>query len=189
MAASPSQVPWSLHAIIAAIVDKLVWICALVPYGAVALLLRIVMSRVFFLAGQEKIRGPHIPLHVGLPGSGFSLLDMTVVLPAQIKDTTLQLFETHYAYAPVPPAAVAYVVTYVEFIAPICLFIGFGTRFAAFGLLALTMLLQIYVAPDLWWSHHVYWVCLLLTLIALGPGSVSIDALLRYLYEREQPVQ
>jgi uncharacterized membrane protein YphA (DoxX/SURF4 family) len=46
------------------------------------------------------------------------------------------------------------------------------------------MLLQVYVAPALWWSHHVYWVCLLLVLVALGPGAASIDALLRYLYKR-----
>jgi uncharacterized membrane protein YphA (DoxX/SURF4 family) len=144
------------------------------------------MTRVFFLAGQDKISGPHIPLHMRLPGFDLALLDWTVVLPAQIKDSTFQLFETHYAGAPVPPAVAAHLVAYAELIAPICLLIGFGTRFAALVLLALTMLLQIYVAPGLWWSHHVYWVCLLLILIALGAGTVSIDALLRYLYQREQ---
>src|SRR3982074_3595923 len=62
MAGGPPGVPWSLHAIIATIVDKLVWFCALLPYGVIALLVRIVMARVFFLAGQDKIRGPRIPL-------------------------------------------------------------------------------------------------------------------------------
>jgi putative oxidoreductase len=184
MAAGTTDVPWSLHAIIAMIVDKLVWFCALLPYGVIALLVRIVMARVFFLAGQDKISGPRIPLHVSLPGSDLTLLDLTVILPAEIKDSTLQLFETQYAYSPVPGAVAAYLVTYAEFVTPICLVIGFGTRFAAFALLAITILLQVYVAPALWWSHHVYWVCLLLVLVALGPGGASIDALLRYLYKR-----
>jgi putative oxidoreductase len=121
---------------------------------------------------------------VSLPGSDLTLLDLTVILPAEIKDSTLQLFETQYAYSPVPGAVAAYLVTYAEFVTPICLVIGFGTRFAAFALLAITVLLQVYVAPVLWWSHHVYWVCLLPVLIALGPGAASIDALLRYLYKR-----
>ena len=71
--------------------EKLVSLCALLPYGVIALLVRIVMARVFFLAGQDKIRGPRIPLHVSLPGSDLTLLDMSVILPAEIKDSTLQL--------------------------------------------------------------------------------------------------
>src|ERR1700730_5649368 len=101
MAAGTTDVPWSLHAIIATIVDKMVWFCTLLPYGVIALLVRIVMARVLFLAGQDKISGPCIPLHVDPPGSHLTLLDMTVNLPAEIKDSTLQLFESHYAYLPV----------------------------------------------------------------------------------------
>jgi putative oxidoreductase len=177
---------WSLHAIIAATVDRLVRVCALIPYALIALLVRIVMARVFFLAGQDKLTGPRVPIHLGLPGSDLTLLDMSIILPAEIKDSTLQLFEAHYAHAPVSPALAAYVVTYAEFVAPICLVMGFATRFAAVALFMLAMLLQLYVAPGLWWSHHVYWVCLLLVLIALGPGTISIDALLRWVYEREK---
>lgn len=112
MAAGTTDVPWSLHAIIATIVDKLVWFCALLPYGVIALLARIVMARVFFLAGQDKISGPRIPLNVSLPGSDLTLLDMSVILPAEIKDSTVQLFETHYAYSPVSGAVAAYLVAY-----------------------------------------------------------------------------
>jgi putative oxidoreductase len=186
MTGASGPVSWSLHAIIAATIDRLVWVCALVPYALIALLMRIVMARVFFLAGQDKLRGPRVPIRLGLPGSELTLLDMSITLPADIKDSTMQLFEAHYAHAPVSPAVLAYVVTYAEFVAPICLVIGFAARFAALALLVLTMLLQFYVAPGLWWSHHVYWACLLLLLIALGPGTISLDALLRWLYEREK---
>jgi putative oxidoreductase len=175
---------WGLHAVIAATVDRLAWACALIPYAFVALFVRIVMARVFFLAGQDKIAGPRVPIHLGLPGSGLTLLDMSITLPAEIKDSTLHLFEAHYAYAPVSPEVAANMVTYAEFVGPICLIIGFATRFAALALLVLTMLLQLYVAPGLWWSHHVYWVCLLLVLVSRGPGAISIDALLRWLYRR-----
>ena len=37
-----------------------------------------------------------------------------------------------------------------EFVLPICLVIGFATRFAAFGLLLMTLLIQFYVIPQLW---------------------------------------
>jgi putative oxidoreductase len=187
MTGTSDHASWSLHAIIAATVDRLVWVCALIPYALIALLVRIVMGRVFFLAGQDKLKGPSVPIHLGLPGSELSLLDMSITLPADIKDSTLQLFEANYAHTPVSPAVLAYVVTYAEFVAPVCLVIGFAARFAALALLVLTMLLQFYVAPALWWSHHVYWVCLLLLLIALGPSTLSVDALLRWLYDREKP--
>ena len=109
-----------------------------------------------------------------------------MTLPAAIKETTFQLFETQYAELPIAPAAAAYLFSYAEFVLPICLLLGFATRFAAAGLLALTMLLQIYVAPAMWWSLHVYWVSILLVLVLLGPGAISIDALIRTIYRRDR---
>jgi uncharacterized membrane protein YphA (DoxX/SURF4 family) len=50
----------------------------------------------------------------------------------------------------------------------------------------LTMLLQIYVAPAMWWPLHVYWVSILLVLVLLGPGAISIDALIRTIYRRDR---
>ena len=40
-------------------VDGFVAACAFVPYALVALALRVVMARVFFLDGQARIDGPH----------------------------------------------------------------------------------------------------------------------------------
>jgi hypothetical protein len=48
------------RSIIALIVDKLVRLCAVIPYALVAFGLRVVMARVFFLSGQTKIEGPVI---------------------------------------------------------------------------------------------------------------------------------
>ena len=163
------------------VVDTLVWLCARSVYALLALGLRLVMARVFFLSGQAKIEGPGVPIQ--WPAGG---VDLSVTLPAAIKETTFQLFETQYADLPIAPAAAAYLFSYAEFVLPICLLLGFATRFAAAGLLALTMLLQIYVAPAMWWSLHVYWLSILLVLVLLGPGAISIDALIRTIYRRDR---
>lgn len=163
------------------VVDTLVWLCARSVYALLALGLRLVMARVFFLSGQAKIEGPGVPIQ--WPAGG---VDLSVTLPAAIKETTFQLFETQYAELPIAPAAAAYLFSYAEFVLPICLLLGFATRFAAAGLLALTMLLQIYVAPAMWWSLHVYWLSILIVLVLLGPGAISIDALIRTIYRRDR---
>jgi putative oxidoreductase len=163
------------------IVDKLAQLCALAAYALVGLGLRLVMARVFFLAGQAKIEGPSVPIQWAAGG-----IDLSVTLPAAIKETTFQLFETQYAGLPMVPALGAYLFSYGEFVLPICLVLGFATRFAAAGLLALTMLLQVYLAPAMWWPTHVYWVSILMVLLLFGPGAISIDALIRTLYARDR---
>ena len=167
------------HSIIASIVDKLVALCAVIPYALVALGLRFVMARVFFVPGQTKVEGPVIPFNWVARNVEFS-----VILPSEIKDATLQMLQTQYANLPMPPLVAAYLFTYAEFVLPLCLIVGFATRFAAFGLLVITVMLQLYVMPELWWSTHVYWVAILMVLMSVGPGAISVDALIRYLCEK-----
>jgi putative oxidoreductase len=164
-------------------VERLAPACGIIPYGLIALALRLVMARVFFLSGQEKMEGPRISVHLPFAGP-----DVSIVLPAEVKASTLALFETQYAAMPIPPETAATIFSYAEFVLPICLVLGFATRFAALALLVETLLLQIYVSPQVWWSSHVYWICILLVLLSLGPGAISLDALLRYLYRREEAV-
>jgi putative oxidoreductase len=171
----------SSPSIIASIRGKLFAFCAVIAYALVALGLRFVMARVFFLSGQAKIEGPSVHIHLNAP-----VLDFSVILPAQIKSATFQMFETQYADLPVPPAVAATLFTYAEFVLPICLVLGFATRLAALGLLVMTLLLQFYVLPTMWWSAHVYWVSILAVLICRGPGAISIDALIRWLYGRDR---
>ena len=155
-------------------------VVALIVDRLVALGLRFVMARIFFLSGQSKIEGPVIPIDLNIRD-----LEFFVVLPAQIKDSTFQMFETQYANLPIAPTVAAYLFTYAEFVLPICLVLGFATRFAALGLLIMTVLLQVYVLPAMWWPAHVYWASILLVLMSVGPGAVSIDAIIRYVYSRE----
>jgi len=54
----------------------LVWLCARSVYALLALGLRLVMARVFFLSGQAKIEGPGVPIR--WPAGG---VDLSVTLP------------------------------------------------------------------------------------------------------------
>jgi putative oxidoreductase len=94
------------------------------------------------------------------------------------------MFETRFAGAPVWPTLIAYVFAYAEFVLPICLIIGFGTRVAALILVLMTVALQVYVQPEAWWTMHAYWVSILLVLMTCGPGALSFDRLIRYLYQK-----
>ena len=163
------------------VVGGFVAACSFIPYALVALALRLVMAREFFLSGQSKIDGPRVPLHVQDFLQGF---DLSVVLPLQVKAETISLFMTKYAAVPVPPVLAAYVVSFAEFILPICLVLGLATRFAAFGLLIMTAVIQYYVLPEALWTTHIYWVAILLVLLTRGPGQISIDHIIRYIARR-----
>ncbi len=160
--------------IIASIVNKFVALCALIPYALVALGLRLVVAAPFFQSGQTMIEGPAVPFD--WLGADFRF---SVVLPAAIRDATFQAFATQHGNLPIPPTVAAYLFSYAEFVLPIALALGFATRFSALALLALTALISIYMLPEALWSTHVYWGAILLVLISLGPGAISLDALIR----------
>lgn len=168
--------PRGSHSVAAHVIDRVVAVCGIVPYALVALLLRLVVARDFFVSGQAKALGPTIPL-------SFQNFSYSLILPAQVRDDVLNGFATQFASVPVPPAFIAYGVTYAEFLLPICLAIGLGTRIAAVLLLVMTVVLQIYVAPEALWNAHVYWAAILLALMTCGPGAISLDRLIRYLYQ------
>ncbi|HLA21660.1 MAG TPA: DoxX family protein [Pseudolabrys sp.] len=165
------------RSIIGLTVDSFVSACSFIPYALVALALRLVMARLIFLDGQTRIEGPRVSLNV-------LNFDLSVVLPLQVKVETFGAFLTHYAALPVSPVLGAYLLSYAEFILPICLLLGFGTRFVALGMLIMTALIQIYVLPDALWSAHVYWAAILLVLLSRGPGQISVDAIIRFIARR-----
>lgn len=154
-------------------VDGFVAACALVPYALIALALRLVMARVFFLDGQTRVDGLRIPL-------AFQDFSFPLILPMQVKAEAA----TSFLALPVPPALTAAVVSYAEFVLPMLLVIGLATRFAALSLLVLTVLFQLYVAPQALWTAHIYWAGALLVLLSQGPGRLSLDALIRLIARR-----
>ena len=95
-----------------------------------------------------------------------------------VSDTAKFLFEEEYKGVPLPPEFAAYMATYAEHLFPILLVIGLFTRLSALALLGMTMVIQIFVYPEAWWSVHMIWLALALVLIVRGGGSLSLDRLL-----------
>jgi putative oxidoreductase len=165
------------RSVVGMMVDGFVAACSLLPYALVGLALRLAMARVFFLDGQTRVDGPHVPLNV----QDFSI---SVTLPLEVKADTINAFLTQIPPLPVSPALAAYVLSYSEFVLPIWLVLGFATRFSALALLALTVMLQLFVMPQALWTTHVYWASILLVLISLGGGKISVDAIIRFIARR-----
>jgi putative oxidoreductase len=95
-----------------------------------------------------------------------------------ISDTTYFLFDEEYAGLPLPTDIAAPMATYAEHLFPILLVMGLFTRFSSLALLVMTMVIQIFVYPEAWWSVHMIWAALALILIVRGGGALSLDALL-----------
>lgn len=95
-----------------------------------------------------------------------------------VSDTAKFLFEEEYSGVPLPTEFAAYLATYSEHLFPVLLVLGLFTRLSALALLGMTMVIQIFVYPEAWWSVHMIWVALALVLIVRGAGKLSLDALL-----------
>jgi putative oxidoreductase len=131
-------------------------ITAAVPEWLLALLLRLGVAAPFFLSGRTKVEG---------------LLTITA--------STRYLFAEEYRVPLLPPDLAASLATYAEHALPILLVLGLFTRPAALGLLAMTLVIQIFVIPG-GWPTHLLWAGPLVYLIARGPGAASLDRVLKF---------
>jgi putative oxidoreductase len=121
------------------------------------LLTRIVLAGIFWRSARTKVE----------EGSWFS-----------ISDTTYYLFAEEYSGVPLPSDLAAAMATMSEHVFPILLVLGLFTRFSALALLGMTMVIQIFVYPEAWWSVHAVWAALALIVITRGGGQLSLDAAL-----------
>jgi len=137
---------------------------SMIPEWAVSLAMRLVIFKVFWFSVQTKITG----LTIG--GQHFAFWNVT--------DSTFLLFDFEYGIPLIPSELAAYLGTFGEFFLALMILFGFMTRFAALGLMIMTMTIQFFVYPDAWWSVHVYWALILLYLMRNGGGLFSIDRLL-----------
>jgi len=92
-------------------------------------------------------------------------------------DTTLALFSDEYQVPLMPPEIAAYMAVTIELTTPVFLALGLMTRFAAFVLLGMTTVIEIFVYP-LAWPTHIQWAAMLLVLLCRGAGALSLDRLL-----------
>ena len=124
--------------------------------GPVALLaLRLPVAVVFWRSGRTKVEGWNI----------FS-----------VNDSQYFLFREEFGLP--LPELMAHVTALAEHILPVLLVLGLLTRLGALGLLTMTMVIQLGVYPDAWFSAHMFWAVILFAVAALGPGPISLDRLL-----------
>ena len=133
---------------------------------AVALLLtRIALAGVFWRSGRTKVEE-----------------DSWLTL----SDTTYYLFAEEYSGVPLPAEIGAPLATYGEHFFPILLVLGLATRLSAMALLGMTLVIQIFVYPDAWWTTHIIWMALAAILVTRGGGLFSADTLVARLVARSR---
>jgi putative oxidoreductase len=102
----------------------------------------------------------------------------------KLSDTAVTLFTDEFMlhlpggpYHFPAPAVMAFVSGCGEIMFPVLLVLGLGTRFAALGLLFMTLIVELTV-PD-GWPIHLTWAAMALGIMAWGPGRISMDHLVR----------
>ena len=87
---------------------------------------------------------------------------------------TVALFANEYHVPILPPEVAAMLAAAVELTCPVLLVLGLATRLATLPMLAMTLVIQTFVYPDLW-HIHLLWVTILLFILTKGPGAISLD--------------
>jgi len=121
-----------------------------VPYAALAIPLRFAVATVFWNSGTTKLDS---------------------------WDTTLALFRDEYRVPLLPPEVAAYMAASIELTTPFLLVLGLFTRPAAFVLIGMTTVIEVFVYPQAW-PTHIQWAAMLLVLLCRGAGTLSLDELI-----------
>lgn len=101
----------------------------------------------------------------------------------RLNDTAVTLFSDEFMlhlpggpYHFPAPTVMAFLSGSAEIMFPILLVLGLGARFAALGLLFMTLIVELTV-PD-GWPVHLTWAAMALGIMAHGPGRISLDHLI-----------
>lgn len=119
--------------------------------SAVLFFVRIAAGHVFWASGQTKVEG------------------------LALRPETIDLFRDEYRLPLISPELAAPLAALAEHLLPALLVIGLFSRFAALGLIGMTLVIQFLVYPDAWWPQHSLWLGLLLVVLVRGPGNWSLD--------------
>lgn len=144
-----------------------------IPHAAIALLARVSIAMTFWTSGQTKIEGLVLDPIGGNVALGWP----------RLSENAVELFRSEYALPLIAPELAAYLAAIAEHVLPLLLLLGLATRFSAFALLGMTLVIQLFVYP-LAWPTHALWAALLLYLMARGPGAASLDHLLARRFAR-----
>lgn len=91
-----------------------------------------------------------------------------------VTDQTIFLFREEYRVPILPADIAAYMAAGAEHLLPVLLVLGLATRIGALGLLGMTLVIQIFVYPNLW-PDHATWAAALLLIVIRGGGPFSVD--------------
>ena len=130
------------------------------PLSVATLMLRFALAVPFFRSGLTKWDGLSVS-----PGAKYLFTN----------EFKLHIFGGAYPY-PFPNLLVT-LAAIGEIVLPILLVLGLLTRLSALGILAMTVVIQL-TFPEAWANFHLPWAAMAVTLVVIGPGRVSLDALL-----------
>lgn len=150
------------------LVSWLIDLFARIPHSLLALLGRLAIGLVFWRSGQTKLAG----YELCVPG-----LSCFKANPFSLGDNTFVLFENEYNVPLLPTWLAAHGASLAEFVLPVLLVLGLGTRFAALGLLIMTLVIQTFVYPGAYVLHGT-WAAILVMLLKYGPGKIALDHLI-----------
>ena len=122
-----------------------------VPYSVLAIPLRFAVATVFWNSAMTKLAN---------------------------WETAISLFTEEYKVPLLPPELTAYMAATIELTTPVLLVLGLATRPAALVLLGMTTVIEVFVYPQAW-PTHVQWAAMLLVLLCRGPGTLSLDHVIR----------
>ncbi|MEL0627980.1 DoxX family protein [Psychromonas aquatilis] len=145
------------------------------------LFLRFMVAKVFLDSGLSKWDG-FLQFNV----DKFDLFKYEFFCPDPVRAGALQLCDPQTldyvdgSFMVKMIESLAVIAGVVEVLLPVLLIIGFFSRFAAFGLIGMTMFIQLAVFPTLdhWINPASWWAVSLLVIFARGPGVLSVDRLL-----------
>lgn len=135
---------------------------------AVLLLARVVLGYPFWNSGLGKVHTLTL----------FELGSFRFRLPTPMIDSGAYLLFAHEFFEGLPRWLTnSFTVASAtgELILPVLVVLGLLTRFAAAGILVMTMVIQIFVYPEEWWAVHSWWTTLALVLVVRGGGAWALD--------------
>lgn len=136
------------------------WIRAAAQPDVVQIVIRVALAVPFWRSGILK-------------WDGFLRLNDTAI------DLFSQEFMLHLPGGPYPfpaPAVMAFLSGCGEIVFPTLLVLGLASRFAALGLLLMTVVVELTI-PD-GWPVHITWAAMALAIMRHGPGRLSLDHLI-----------
>lgn len=119
----------------------------------------------------------------GCIGATFWMSGQTKVEGWRLTESAVYLFQEEYRLPFLDPVVAAGAAAIAEHLLPLLLLVGLGSRFAATGLLVMTLVIQLFVYPSAW-STHGAWAVALLLVMGQGGGRLTLDHLIRRYWQQ-----